>query len=73
MSSAPTFIPPITCVSRVPARSAAAASSRRHGPATRPIEETAPALPTGLDPDSVAARIATTIVENEKDLPSTAF
>ena len=43
------------------------------GLATRAIEGTAPAFPTGLDPDSVAARIVTAIVENEKDLPSSKF
>ena len=43
------------------------------GLANRAIEGTAPAFPTGLDPDAVAARIVTAIVENEKDLPSTAF
>ena len=43
------------------------------GLATRPIEGTAPAFPTGLDPDSVASRIVTAIVQNEKDLPSSEF
>lgn len=43
------------------------------GLATRPIEGTAPAFASGLDPDAVATRIVTAIAENEKDLPSTAF
>lgn len=43
------------------------------GLATRPLEGTAPAFPTGLDPAAVAARIVTAIVEGEKDLPSSAF
>lgn len=43
------------------------------GLATRPIEGTAPAFPTGLDPDAVAARIVAAIADNEKDLPSGAF
>ena len=43
------------------------------GLATRPIEGTAPDFPTGLDPDSVASRIVTAIVQNEKELPSSEF
>lgn len=43
------------------------------GLATRPIAGTAPTFPTGLDPDEVAARIVAAIVDNEKDLPSSAF
>jgi len=39
----------------------------------RAIEGTAPAFPTGLDPDAVAQRIVTAIADGEKDLPSTAF
>ena len=34
---------------------------------------TAPRLPTGLDPESVADRILAGIVNDETDLPSTAF
>ncbi len=43
------------------------------GLATRAIAGTAPAFPTGLDPDAVAQRIVTAIADGEKDLPSTAF
>ncbi len=43
------------------------------GLADRPLSGTAPRLPTGLDPDAVAARIITAVVEGETDLPSTAF
>ncbi|MGB7981698.1 MAG: SDR family NAD(P)-dependent oxidoreductase [Candidatus Nanopelagicales bacterium] len=43
------------------------------GLADRPLSGTAPRLPTGLDPDSVAARIVAAITHDETDLPSTAF
>ena len=43
------------------------------GLVNRAIEGTAPAFPTGLDPDAVAQRIVTAIADGEKDLPSTAF
>jgi len=43
------------------------------GLATRPITGEAPSLPTGLDPDVVAARIVRAIVDGEKDLPSASF
>ena len=43
------------------------------GLADRPLFGTAPRLPTGLDPDSVAARIITAVQDGETDLPSTAF
>jgi cyclic-di-GMP-binding biofilm dispersal mediator protein len=43
------------------------------GLATHPIEGTAPAFATGLDPDAVAARIVKAIADGEKDLPSSAF
>ncbi|MFD0757825.1 SDR family NAD(P)-dependent oxidoreductase [Arthrobacter ulcerisalmonis] len=38
-----------------------------------PIAGTAPKFGAALDPDGVAARIVTGIVDGEKDLPSTAF
>lgn len=38
-----------------------------------PIAGQAPAFPAGLDPDAVADRIVTAIVEGERDLPSSAF
>ena len=38
-----------------------------------PIAGSAPQFGAGLDPDLVAARIITAIVDGEKDLPSTAF
>lgn len=38
-----------------------------------PIAGTAPKFGSALDPDDVAARIVTAIIEDEKDLPSTAF
>ncbi len=38
-----------------------------------PIAGTAPKFPQGLDPDAVAERIIRAIVDDEKDLPSTAF
>lgn len=43
------------------------------GLANRPIAGTAPKLPTGLDPDAVAARIVTAIKEGERDLPVESF
>ncbi|CAN2189040.1 DltE Short-chain dehydrogenases of various substrate specificities [Candidatus Nanopelagicaceae bacterium] len=43
------------------------------GLAERPIAGVAPKLPTGLDPDAVAARIITAIKDGEKDLPVEAF
>ena len=43
------------------------------GLAERPLHGTAPALPTGLDPQAVADRIVTALREGEKDLPSSAF
>lgn len=43
------------------------------GLADRAIAGTAPRLPTGLDPDAVAARIVQAIVDGETDLPSEAF
>jgi short-subunit dehydrogenase len=39
----------------------------------RAIAGTAPAFPNGLDPDAVADRIVAAIVDDERDLPSTAF
>lgn len=38
-----------------------------------PIAGTAPAFPAGHDPRAVAARIVRAILDDEKDLPSTAF
>lgn len=38
-----------------------------------PIAGTAPKFPAGLDPDTVVARIVRAIVDDERDLPSTAF
>lgn len=38
-----------------------------------PIAGTAPRFGTALDPDGVAARIVSAIIDGEKDLPSTAF
>lgn len=43
------------------------------GLAERPIAGTAPALPRGLDPDAVAARVVSAVENGERDLPSTAF
>ncbi|MFP7760923.1 SDR family NAD(P)-dependent oxidoreductase [Marisediminicola sp. LYQ134] len=43
------------------------------GLATRPIEGTAPAFPTGYDPDAVAERVVRAIADGEKDLPDSAF
>ncbi|KQU03111.1 short-chain dehydrogenase [Rhodococcus sp. Leaf7] len=43
------------------------------GLATRAISGTAPSMPAGLDPDDVAARIVSAIVDDEKELPSSAF
>ena len=43
------------------------------GLASRAISGTAPAMPTGLDPDAVAGRIVDAIVADETDLPPTAF
>lgn len=38
-----------------------------------PIAGAAPAMPQGHDPDAVAARIVQAIVEDERELPSSAF
>ncbi|PPF77672.1 short-chain dehydrogenase [Subtercola sp. Z020] len=38
-----------------------------------PLAGVAPAFPAGLDPDAVAERIVAAIVDDEKDLPSSAF
>jgi cyclic-di-GMP-binding biofilm dispersal mediator protein len=43
------------------------------GLAAHPIAGVSPAFPPGFDPEAVAARIVRAIVENEKDLPSSAF
>jgi cyclic-di-GMP-binding biofilm dispersal mediator protein len=43
------------------------------GLANRPIAGVAPKLPTGLDPEVVAARIVAAIKDGEKDLPVEAF
>ena len=43
------------------------------GLAGRPIAGTAPRLPQGLVPQAVADRILRAIVDDELDLPSTAF
>lgn len=43
------------------------------GLAGRPIAGSAPKLPVGLEPDSVAARIVLAIAEGEKDVPVEAF
>ena len=43
------------------------------GLATRAIAGTAPAFPAGLAPEAVAQRIIDAILNDEKDVPSTAF
>lgn len=43
------------------------------GLANRPIAGVAPKLPTGLEPDTVAARIVAAIKEGERDLPVESF
>lgn len=43
------------------------------GLASRPVAGIAPKLPTGLNPDDVAARLVTAIKDGEKDLPVEAF
>jgi short-subunit dehydrogenase len=43
------------------------------GLATRPLAGTAPRLPTGLDPSTVAERIVVAIESDEDEVPSTAF
>lgn len=43
------------------------------GLAQRPLAGAAPRLPQGLDPDSVAARVVTALINDERDLPSTSF
>ena len=43
------------------------------GLATRPVAGVAPKLPTGLEPDAVAARLVTAIKDGERDLPVEAF
>lgn len=43
------------------------------GLAQRPVHGDPPRLPTGLDPEAVAARIVSAIKDGERDVPSTAF
>jgi len=43
------------------------------GLADRPISGTAPRLPSGLDPQDVAARIVGAITADERDVPASAF
>ncbi len=43
------------------------------GLASRPVEGTAPKMPTGLSPDAVAATICDAIAGDASDLPSEAF
>lgn len=43
------------------------------GLATRPVAGEAPRLPTGLQPQEVADRVLRAVLEDEKDLPSSAF
>jgi short-subunit dehydrogenase len=43
------------------------------GLATRPLAGVAPKLPTGLDPETVAARIIVAIKDGERDLPVESF
>jgi len=43
------------------------------GLATRPLAGVAPKLPTGLEPDAVAARLVAAIKDGERDLPVEAF
>ena len=43
------------------------------GLATRPVAGEAPKLPQGLDPEAVAERVVRALLDDERDLPSTAF
>lgn len=43
------------------------------GLAGRPAAGEAPRLPVGLDPDAVAARVVAAVIDDERDLPSSAF
>ncbi len=43
------------------------------GLADRPVAGIAPRLPQGLTPDAVAARVVAAVLDDEKDLPSSAF
>ncbi|NNE94519.1 MAG: SDR family NAD(P)-dependent oxidoreductase [Acidimicrobiales bacterium] len=43
------------------------------GLADRPIEGSAPKMPTGLDPDAVADRILDAVSSGERDLPAASF
>lgn len=43
------------------------------GLADRPVAGVAPRLPQGLTPDAVAARVVAAVLDDEKDLPSSAF
>lgn len=43
------------------------------GLADRPVAGVAPRLPQGLTPDAVAARLVAAVLDDEKDLPSSAF
>ncbi|MCU0298303.1 MAG: SDR family NAD(P)-dependent oxidoreductase, partial [Candidatus Nanopelagicales bacterium] len=43
------------------------------GLAERPIAGAAPRLPVGLDPDSVALRVVSAVLGDERDLPSASF
>lgn len=43
------------------------------GLASRPLAGTAPRLPPGLHPDTVATRLIAALIDDERDLPSTSF
>ncbi len=43
------------------------------GLASRPLAGTAPPLPPGLHPDTVATRLIAALIDDERDLPSTSF
>ncbi len=43
------------------------------GLAHRPVAGQAPSLPSGLDPDAVAERVVRAILDDERDLPASAF
>jgi cyclic-di-GMP-binding biofilm dispersal mediator protein len=43
------------------------------GLASRPVAGQAPALPRGLEPQAVAQRIVTALLDGERDLPAASF
>ena len=72
--SPPTTLPPDgSCAGRASGSIDARPPHTETGLADRPVAGIAPRLPQGLTPDAVAARVVAAVLDDEKDLPSSAF